>query len=445
MQAVRPTNVDDDNAIQYAFDVVNKEFCLSRPDLYTWIPDATTSYPCPEGLSCESGTCKFKENACISASTLPYYDCQRKTVPCNVSDTCDVCDYAIVPTHKIVGPYTTTPLPSGCYPGDYRTPESGNLCQPPAVEHPVYTIDRRDTGPTPVTCTSDVDCFVYGAGGMCGAQGVCVNDEAPYLEWRDQVELYSGYQSKNVCVQTDPSARRWCEMPWTRSGSQPDDLTTDLQTRVTKAWKTKARPPFYYNSRDGKCYVTKSYCTKSAKNGGMSAGYGNSWSSSLFGDVCTSSTNNEINRGSDCCTAAYETPFQFFLGRTLVTDLRELVKNPGSFENYEAMGNNFKIIGETINTGLQKGGTGMIDMVCDPRLKTGLRILLNNILPGVNIYEWTWSARATQLYNVQGRATGVITTEMPAPFVFLDARTGYNVLRLPVTHPVVRFSSNTSY
>ena len=134
-----------------------------------------------------------------------------------------------------------------------------------------YTVEMYDEDgqvvSQPVPCEVDDHCwYPPGAGGVCGRDpslptyGHCYDPSIPpYLEWRDEVRLWDDVPpSKNVCIETEPYSRRWCEMPWTRAGPDEDDPTDPLDVRVKKAWKSRARPPFMYDDRDSSCYVTYS-------------------------------------------------------------------------------------------------------------------------------------------------------------------------------------------
>ena len=549
-----PTPTDYTYASQYAEDVMEKQACLAQPDKYTWIPSATTRYPCPEGLECESGVCKFKQDACKQLSSLPYYDCERRTVECDThpSGQCQVCDYSISLGRKIHGPFSDD-APSGCDAGDYKysqqpehptpytTPglslsgfcnhdeqcaqgvcvgpepdevverwgaacttaqdcgggrsvcaqghcvsdtsyegmcvvpctastdcahldplaqcgqdpadaslygrcfippqpnDTPKLCQPPVPDHAPYTVDMYEGDQVvskPVPCEVDQHCwFPPGVGGVCGRDpalptyGYCYDPSSPpYLEWKDEMRLWDGVPpSKNVCIETDPTARRWCEMPWTRPGTDDEDFTHPLQRRVKDAWKEKARPPFMYDERDGTCHVTRTYCTANLKDGGFSAGYGRS-TNYWLGSTCSGDTKGEVVGAYECCTKLGDSIGEFFLGRTLTTDFRELVE--GDVEGFgQRWGNYMDRLAE--QTGLhpgpdkvvvsnedllREGNPGLakvIEFVCDPRLKSGIRRIAANVLPGgVHGYEWTWNEAAKRLYGFRGRATGLLTTEV---------------------------------
>jgi len=553
-----PTSTDYNNALAYAEDVMNKEACLSNPDMYEWHPSPVTRYPCPQGLTCETGVCKFKESACRSQSQLPYYDCVRKKVSCDThpSGECEICDYEITLGKNIRGPYTADNVPDGCYAGDtitssnvphpapHTTPSlslsgfcdnndqcqggyscvlsepdkvfemagqpcetSGDcggravcsgeghcvadtqyegtcvmtcetsedcvgvdpsaqcgqdpgdaslygrcfiptssdlppqLCaQQPEVYEP-YTIEmyeEQEDGSqkvvsSKVPCSSNEQCSIPpGVGGECGMDpskstyGFCYDSSSPpYLEWRDEVQVWDGLpSSKNVCMETLPYMRRWCEMPWTRAGSNTDsDPLQPLEQRVKDDWKSRARPPFWYDEEDGTCHVTKTYCTANLKNGGFSAGYGRSrdyW----LGSTCSGgSDKSEVVGDYDCCTTLGDNIGEFFLGRTLTTDFRELVQ--GDDGGFGERWDRYLERGHLDCAGPWAVGTcdqiqPVLNFVSDPKLKDHVVKLDSDVLgpqyPGLNGYEWSWSGLATRLYGLSGRSRGVMAPEVKTHF-----------------------------
>lgn len=637
-----PTSTDYAYATQYANDVMNKAACLAQPDKYTWVPSSVTRYPCPEGVECESGVCKFQEDACRERSELPYYDCVRRPVSCDThpSGVCEICDYSISLGRKITGPYTTGDVPDGCTAGDpkytsdvqYPTPlttpvlslsgfcdhddqctpgsscvmpepdevlehwgmacttadecggrsvcasghcvsdtayegmcvvqcttsddcfeadplalcgqdpedaalygrcyipsepvdtvcdpscttscstsddcagmhplavcEDGEchvetsrgtkkrcrpscvsacnvstdcevgvcgedpntntgrcyiptpattLCQPYSRNHEPYTVRNYEDDEivsSPVSCETDEHCLIPpGVGGVCGRDpslptyGYCYDPSLPpYLEWRDEITMWDDMPpSKNICIETHPSPRKWCEMPWTRATPDEDNPTDPLSVRVKRGWKSRARPPFMYDERDASCHVTKEYCTANLKNGGFSAGYGRSHDFWL-GSTCGGTTDAEVVGAYDCCTKLGDSIGEFFLGRTLTTDFRELVEGDtagfGSrWQRYMerlAEKTEFKLgpVRGNAVTGLngqilRAGDPGLaqtLDFVCDPRLKQGIRRIATNVIgPGIPIhgYAWEWSALATRLYGFEGTDRGMLTTEVERVF-----------------------------
>lgn len=571
---VGPTTTDYINATMYASDVTNKEVCESRPDLYTWVPSTITRYPCPEGLTCSTGVCKFREDACREMSELPYYDCVRKEVPCNTtpSGVCKICDYSIRTGHNIVGPFIDgNGAPDGCWAGDeiyesyipYPVPiyaprnnVDDDICTSDAscmdgatcvldeddahlgacvvpcttitdcasfndaavcgsavhgasldgrcfVPTPIadaaacprqardpdpYTVPMYDTSDEAVAhaksypddplrtvtaqvpCVMDEDCAIPpGVGGVCGrdpngaAYGFCYNPyPSPYLEWRDEIRVWDGMPpSRNVCVETMPYSRQWCEMPWTRPGANPNNPTVPLPQRVKDAWKTKARPPFWYDDRDGSCHVTKTYCEANLKNGGFSAGYGNSTNFWISSTCNTGGTQNEVKDGYDCCTKLGDSIGEFFLGRTLTTNFRELVEgdaegfnerwgeylnraDPGISDAFDHVSSGADVISnadgsDVFNTALRQEDPGLadlVDFVSDPRLKRNIEMIAMHVLDAhidVHAYRWTWDAVATSLYGVRGPAQGLLASELRdvAPHLVHRDDAGYDHVVVP--------------
>ena len=122
---VGPTDADYRNAFWYANYKVAKEICESKPDVWEWVEDNIAGFPCPAGLDCVSGMCKYTENGCRAASKSDVYDCERTTVPCQVDGetrTCDVCIFDI----NTDFPFGKTKLPK---------------IPPPTNEEDVYTKD----------------------------------------------------------------------------------------------------------------------------------------------------------------------------------------------------------------------------------------------------------------------------------------------------------------
>lgn len=189
-----PTSTDYNNALAYAEDVMNKEVCLSNPDMYEWHPSSVTRYPCPQGLTCETGVCKFKESECRSMSRLPYYDCVRKKVSCDThpSGECEICDYEITSGKNITGPYTPDDVPDGCYAGDSIT--LTNMPHPTPHTTPSQSLsgfcdnnDQCQVGYSCVLaepdevfemagepCETSEDCG--GGRSVCSSEGHCVAD-----------------------------------------------------------------------------------------------------------------------------------------------------------------------------------------------------------------------------------------------------------------------------
>jgi hypothetical protein len=424
---VAPTQTDISNAIAYANDRIYKEFAEANPDKYTWYPDITTRYPCPEGVECESGKVKFTKKGCLDQSFYPFYDCKRRSVPCNTTDSkkCEICDYTISgKNHTAHGPYRVDPdsVPNFCEPGDSIYPEdstkSNILCQGDTVDPEPYLMDGKV-----VECTTDDECRILGVGGVCGiTEGLksyhkCYDDptSAPYLEWRDELQMWEGLPTdKNVCIYTIPHYRRWCEMPWTRPGGgneqHDEDFTIPLEKRIQQFWKTKARPPFWYNTDNGECHISKSYCTNSLDAGGFDSGFGVAKKYWMFSN-CEYPENHdkEINSEYDCCTSLGQSIEQFFFGRTLTAELKDLIQ--GGSDNF--WGNLGEFLEKTGDGTIAAAFRTLINVFSDPRLKENLRLeIQDHVLPGVSLYSWTWSPEATRLYGLTGHTYGLITPEI---------------------------------
>lgn len=207
---VPPTTRDISNATTYASNKVMKEVCDSDPDNWTWMPDSIAGYPCPDGLTCDSGMCLFNKPGCLALSRADVYDCTRHAVDCNiggVNRTCDVCTYEIDGRH-IYTPQIPSHEPhnSYCYPGDLKEP---TMKQPTDPDYdsfipPLCSGYSHSPMPTPyavlshgkyssVPCTKDLDCA---AGPFTGDDnpiwpGICIN-ETNYPNLSKDSEKYRG-------------------------------------------------------------------------------------------------------------------------------------------------------------------------------------------------------------------------------------------------------------
>lgn len=355
--------------------------------------------PCESADDCGGGRSVCSDSGFCVADT--FYE-GRCVAPCTSDDQCE--------NDMVCGTDPRDAVLFGrCHERAPAREDIHNICQPEPRNFTPYTITTKE-GEKPVPCTFDEQCGVWGVGGSCGVDpdspsyGFCYNDSTPpYLEWRDEIETWTGMPpQKNVCIQTMAIPRRWCEMPWTRAGTDrgPNGEDIPLDKRVKLSWKARARPPFWYDERDGTCHVTKSYCSKNLKNGGMSAGYGRSrdyW----LGSVCSGDTKKEVVGAYDCCMELGDNVASFFLGRTLTTDFRELFE--GDMEGF----------GERWEDYYRRTGSGIADLVSDPRLKQGIVCIARHVAArDVHGYEWEWTGRATQLYGLRGRARGLLTTEV---------------------------------
>ena len=301
--------------------------------------------------ACTDGDATAEPNRCdpgfmcvTDATSVAFGQC---VMPCDHTGTISMCDTiseTAVCANAASHPPTLVENTKDVHGYCAEPRDAVPLCSlQPYPEQP-YTVamyvndDGDEVEDQTVPCKTDDDCAILpGVGGVCGrdpAQTATYRqcffphafNDSSYLEWRHALHQWDDMPPvENVCVSADPDARKWCEMPWTRQGSDEDDPSSELQDRVRKAWKTKARPPFYYNDSKGSCHVTKTYCTANLKDGGFSAGYGRDRSYWL-GSVCSGDTNKEVVEGYDCCTTIDRATGEFFLGRTLTTDLWELAE-----------------------------------------------------------------------------------------------------------------------
>lgn len=396
---VPPTAVDYNNAMLYAQHKRNKAICLAHPDLYTWVPDKVVSYPCPTGLTCESGTCVFTETGCRAASTLDYFDCKRKVVDCEIptrpDGKCEVCEFAI-------NGYNFTPpvvpdgtlAPSTCGPGDVKylqTTKSSNedgtpidasklWCKGMTYDPEPYLIDGQ-----PVSCTSDVDCGLTGAGGQCmliperKATNKCVDTGNGYLEWRKNYTQWEGAPAQDACVTNLTLFKKWCEMPWTRPPTKKEEnLSVSLTDRIKLYPQVKMHPPFYYDDYSGRCYVTQPYCSNSIPDGGFHTSFG--VSKEYLAGTFTSCTYPEgrkkhVQEGYDCCTPLGQSVGEFFIGRTLMSQYAELNSGELTFGQFMNQNGNAVHVGEFLS---------------DERFKEVYRRYGTTPHPNVFTYEYSW-------------------------------------------------------
>lgn len=389
--------------------------------------------PCTQASDCGGGRSVCSDGGyCVSDV---YYEGQC-VMTCTSAEECAHIEGGVCGTDP-----RDAALFGRCYTPPSVTDTSTHRCQPPARHYTPYTVKMLEDGKEvarPVACSFDEQCSISpGAGGRCGMDpdqpdtyGFCYDASVPpYLEWRDEVPLWEGQApAKNMCVETLPYMRKWCEMPWARGSRHPEDPAEPLERSVKMAWKTRARPPFWYDAQDGTCHVTKSYCTKNLKNGGMSAGYGRK-RDYFLGSMCSGDTDKEIVDAYDCCTKMGDSFASFFMGRTMSTDFRELVEG-----DPEGFGDRAESYFARIPHRKEKEGyDAVLEILSDPRLKTSIVQIARHVA-GRNIhgYEWEWAPEATRLYGLRGPSRGMLTSEvkreMPGA-VHVDEH-GYDHIRL---------------
>ena len=180
---VAPTPTDNQSALMYAQMKLKREVCEGHADRgWAWLPDPVAGYPCPAGLTCESGTCTFTPDGCRAASQTDRYDCVRQAQPCVIDgkkQTCNVCVYDITSETQFKVPQVPPDqqAPGRCYPGNAKMPAPIPLKDSPDAEtfkEPLCMGQRATPHPTPylvgssmVKCTTDADCTTSGLGGVC--------------------------------------------------------------------------------------------------------------------------------------------------------------------------------------------------------------------------------------------------------------------------------------
>jgi len=467
------------------------------PQCYAGDEKETAYFEFPSALNAPSDECTSDEMCdtgavCVMDEDSAHFG--QCVVPCTTSEDCESFNVS-----ALCG--TDGDLKGLCYVPNPKVSDA-IACKPTIPDPDPYVVPMYDTSdealayaethpdepaPTtigPVACKTNDDCILPpGVGGVCErdpskkAYGYCIDiPRTPYLEWRDEVQMFSSGAppSRNVCLETVPYARKWCEMPWTRTGANPDDLSLPLDVRVKDAWKTKARPPFWYDERDGTCHVTRTYCEANLENGGMSAGYGRN-TNYFLGNTCSGGSSREVTGAYDCCTKLGNNISEMFLGRTITTGFAEAfdkvfhgdVIGGGEqlVESYDEFTDGFATwMADGADALLEKAGMGdvlsvrdvyefgrtlngsiyndlmrkkdpqtadMLDFVSDPRLKHDVRMVAPHVFSGgVHGYEWVWNETASRLYGLSGVCRGVLTSEVGAvnpEWVTMDAHGFYHV------------------
>ncbi len=447
--AVGPTSQDITNAYSYAYNKIAKEICEAPENkgLYKWVDNKIVPFPCPFGLNCVSGMCKYTEEGCKAASSgNPMFECKRKTVPCFLDGQdgqCEVCDYHIQDT-KVYGPYLPEEYDAvvrqipGCAPGDQKYLTTDDPVADAASEQEDPTDNYQCQGmlfdPEPyklngstITCETSDDCAGY-AGGACmlyeynidpvtkqklgkkKAYKQCYDPKRGYLEYRKNFTQWDGYPGEDTCILTFPVFRNWCEMPWARPPEEDEDMTVSMATRIEKHPQTKKHPPFYYDEYSGRCFVTKDYCTKSIPDGGFDTGFGKQEeyiTGVLEGCSNPGHNNAQVRQGYDCCTPLGSSIGQFFFGRTFITLLQDVFSGDISLYDFMKQANDFGLPAPW-NTIM--GGAGMAAIVyflSEDRVKDNKRLVAYDfVAPNVNLYEFTWSPEVRARYPRESFAPG---------------------------------------
>ena len=276
-----PTSLDVANALRYAQDKLQKMYCATNPTGFTYAPDDSPGYICPEPLQCESGVCYFTAEGCGAASHLPYWDCERH----DDRNVCK-CDYDSN-TGDCLDPKCEEGAPKGCVPGD--TKDAYGCFQ-----------DSDCPGHFPKCDTETAHSKKVRVGGRMTFQ--CVNRKnQPLLATLPEKDRYflQWDEDKGKCMLDNWAFRQWCEMPWTRKGYSV---------------KNPNVPPLYYNyGKDNRCYTTKQYCDA------FEVSYGKSKDVFVFSDCNT--TGQELDLDSDCCIDMNQSVAEFFFGKTIYRSL----------------------------------------------------------------------------------------------------------------------------
>ena len=457
-----PTDTDENNAVLYATMNQRRALCLTDPVNYVWKEDPVVGYPCPEGLTCYSGKCEFTKQGCMNFSTLPYFDCKRKSVPCsfgNGQETCQVCDWELEPSGILGGipcPAVGSPALTEedakalgensiyCRPGDMKNVPPGTYdptppsdpCRPqqnfscPGLPN---TMEPYVINGNTVPCSCDQDCSNNGIGGNCYIKGdkgleplptsanqcsdtpvpsaFCYPPTGVYTEWREGFTAFAGAPVEDACIQMFSNAKPWCEMPWYR----PTGTSSDGKSASPACWKTQYKQPFYYRQEDGKCYITKSYCENNLGNGGFDGSFGDGKQYGMFSTcVQPQGDTNEVQKGYDCCTSLGASFAQFFFGQTL----------PAEFDNLRSY--TAPYAGTAPKTYCDSAGDSgtavelepLVSFLSDERLKENIELIEENACGmGINKYRYTWSSTAKQLYKKpDGVMEGLLMRELEPVF-----------------------------
>lgn len=516
---VPPTQVDFDNAYMYAQNKVMKEVCdLPKfKGIFEWKEDPIVPYPCPFGLTCNSGKCVFTEKGCMSYSSMPFFECKRRPVECYLPGSktgpdgkCYICDYQINDSKVTDGPVVPDEEVHklGCSPGDqkylrmtdptiddadktiaYRcqgltfdpepypmrmlTPVKGHsncsdACkayklndEPNCVgdaEHPDPDKDGNCTCTCTVACANDDECTAYGAGGACmlyeyvfdqntreysktqktKAYKKCVDTGGPYLEYRSNFSLWDNVKGEDMCVQTIPEFRKWCEMPWMRPASSPDDPHMDVWNRIKLHPQVKRHPPFYYDQYTGHCLMTKKYCTSSVPDGGFNTNFGEvqEYVDGIFTGCKNPGHNSaEVREGYDCCIPLGMSIASFFTGRSFLVSLQNVVSGEISFAEF------WKEFGGPL--------TPIVDgWLSEDSLKMNVQLVEKDMIaPGVSLYQFEWHPDVRILYPdvvfPEGVRYGLLASEIERVIPALVGRTRWGHRKVNVSEAA--WNANPTY
>ena len=251
---VAPTQVDMDNSYTYAINKVMKEVCElpQFKGIYEWKEDPIVPYPCPFGLTCNSGTCVYTGDGCTAAANLSFFDCKRREVECYLPHSstdngkCYICDFQIEDERLKQGPDVAEnefgTFTTFCAPGDKKylrktNPEddtdpendtSTYVCQGATFNPDPYRMrtqtemgeskscadackaylwngepncEVEEGYPDPgadgncrctcsVACENDDDCTGYGAGGACMLYEYLYDDKTKAFSTTEKTKAY---------------------------------------------------------------------------------------------------------------------------------------------------------------------------------------------------------------------------------------------------------------
>ena len=268
----------------------------------------------------------------------------------------------------------------------------------------------------PAVCTTSADCNNF-LGGSCSApapapasatdpakavKGVCVQT-SNFVNSRKQMQVWEGGETRDRCMVDIPEFKKFCTMPWTRSNSDgsEDDQSKSLGENVATGWKSRWRPPFFYNEDDGTCLVTKEYCTASVnKGGGLGAGFGDAKSYGLLLNDCKNPDghSNSVHTGYDCCTPIGLSLAQFFFGHALTADLKDLTTGNINFVQFAAASSDNR---------------ALLEYFSDARLKQNVTLRARDYFgSGVHLYGFEWNETAERLYGLRGPDQGALAQEV---------------------------------
>jgi hypothetical protein len=204
-------------------------------------------------------------------------------------------------------------------------------------------------------------------------------------------------------------------MPWTR----PTTASADGTTADPACWKTLYKHPFYYREADGRCYVTKSYCTDNIGEGGFAGSYGSGHDYLLLSN-CThpSGESNEIQSGYDCCTNMATSIADFFFGSSLPAMFQNAVQQASQDFSGNSPTTWCDLPGGPDPDPVRQALEPLVSFLSDERLKTNIVMTEENgVGMGINVYRYEWTPEAKRLYKKpNGEVEGLLMKELEQVF-----------------------------